>query len=122
MFEFDSGHAVDVMKRPLDTWLSETYVQSRLRINHYYTKSVEEWKWKAARGRGGKPESLGERKHWYPDFEVRDRNEDEEVDIVRRLPDLRDLIERTPVKVEVDLPPAEHPFAEVATTEHKQAS
>jgi hypothetical protein len=81
-----------------------------IRLNHYYTKSLEEWKWKIARGRGGKPESLGERKHWYPDFEDRDRNEEEEVDIVKRLPALREMIERTPVEVEVDLPPAEHPF------------
>ena len=51
VFEFDTGHAVDVEKRPLDGWLSETYVQSRLRINHYYTKSLEELRAKFAKTR-----------------------------------------------------------------------
>jgi hypothetical protein len=76
-----------------------------IRLNHYYTKSQEEWTWKAARGRGGKPASLPERKHWYPEFEPRDRNEDVEVDIVKRLPALRGLMDETRPTVSVDLPP-----------------
>ena len=51
VFEFDSGHAVDVAKRPLDGWLTQSYIQSRLRINHYYTKSLEELQAKFAKTR-----------------------------------------------------------------------
>jgi hypothetical protein len=51
IFEFESGHAVDVKRRPLDGWLTETFIQSRLRINHYYTKSLEELEAKLARVR-----------------------------------------------------------------------
>jgi Glycosyltransferase family 92 len=40
VFEFDSGHTVDVKKRPLDGGQSQSFIQSRLRINHYYTKSL----------------------------------------------------------------------------------
>jgi hypothetical protein len=51
VFEFDSGYAVDVTKRPLDGWMSEAYHQSRLRINHYYSKSLEELQAKYAKTR-----------------------------------------------------------------------
>jgi Glycosyltransferase family 92 len=78
-----------------------------IRLNHYYTKSREEWEWKRARGRGGKPTSLPERKHWYPEFELRDRNEDVEEDIVKRLPALLELMERTRARrAVVQVPPA----------------
>jgi Glycosyltransferase family 92 len=92
-----------------------------IRLNHYYTKSLEEWRWKLARGRGGKPEARPDRKHWYPDFEGRDRNEDVETDIVRRLPQLRELIRRTPTGVEVSLPPDSYPW-EANTAEKRPAT
>jgi hypothetical protein len=50
-FEYRSGHAVDVAKRPLDGWLTQSVVQSRLRINHYHTKSLEELQAKYAKTR-----------------------------------------------------------------------
>jgi hypothetical protein len=50
-FEFDSGQAVDVAKRPLDGWRSQSRLESPLRINHYYTKSLEELQAKYARTR-----------------------------------------------------------------------
>ena len=51
VFEFDSGYAVDVKKRPLDGWQTQSVVQSRLRVNHYYTKSLEELQAKYAKTR-----------------------------------------------------------------------
>jgi hypothetical protein len=51
IFEFESGHAVDVAKRPLDGWRTESFLQSRLRINHYYTKSLAEFEAKQSRKR-----------------------------------------------------------------------
>ena len=51
VFEFESGHAVDVARRPLDGWRTQSYIQSRLRINHYYTKSLEEFRAKHAKTR-----------------------------------------------------------------------
>jgi hypothetical protein len=47
-FIYESGHAVDLHKQPIDGWLSETYIDSPLRLNHYYTKSLEELKAKFA--------------------------------------------------------------------------
>lgn len=41
-FLYQSGHAVDLHKQPIDGWESETYIDSPLRLNHYYTKSLEE--------------------------------------------------------------------------------
>jgi hypothetical protein len=51
VFEYTSGHGVDVAKRPLDGWLTQSYIKSRLRINHYYTKSLEELHAKYSRTR-----------------------------------------------------------------------
>ena len=41
-FVYESGQAVDLHKQPIESWLSETYIDSPLRLNHYYTKSLEE--------------------------------------------------------------------------------
>jgi hypothetical protein len=51
VFNFDSGYAVDMAKRPLDRERTQSYIQSGLRINHYYTKSVEELQAKWAKTR-----------------------------------------------------------------------
>jgi hypothetical protein len=50
-FEYRSGHAVDTRKRPITGWCTESYVQARLRLNHYFTKSLEELQAKFARPR-----------------------------------------------------------------------
>jgi hypothetical protein len=101
---------VDITEERIRNGRSLAVHHDVIRLNHYYTKSLEEWRWKLARGRGGKPEARPDRKHWYPDFEGRDRNEDVETDIVRRLPQLRELIRRTPTAVEVSLPPDTYPW------------
>jgi hypothetical protein len=47
-FAYESGHAVDVCKRPIEEWHTESFLLSPLRINHYYMKSQEEVKRKFA--------------------------------------------------------------------------
>jgi hypothetical protein len=47
----DDQFAVDENKHPIDRWQSKTFGISRLRINHYATKSAEEWRRKMARHR-----------------------------------------------------------------------
>jgi hypothetical protein len=47
-FVYESGQAVDVCKRPIEDWCTESYLDSPLRINHYFTKSLEELKEKIA--------------------------------------------------------------------------
>jgi hypothetical protein len=45
-FDYDEGYAVDELFRPLDKHprcVTETVSFSRLRINHYYVKSREQW-------------------------------------------------------------------------------
>jgi FkbM family methyltransferase len=78
-----------------------------IRLNHYYTKSYEEWGWKLTRGRGGKPRNRPEAKYGYPSFAVRDVDDEEEVDIVRRLPALRELMDRTRPRTEPARPPSD---------------
>jgi Glycosyltransferase family 92 len=54
-FEYVSGHAVDVTGEPLEGWMSASVRLSRLRINHYYTKSQEDLveKWELPRADTG---------------------------------------------------------------------
>jgi hypothetical protein len=48
-FEYEGGaQAVDVLKRPLEGHLTESTTLRGLRINHYYTKSLEEYRTKRA--------------------------------------------------------------------------
>jgi len=101
---FPPARYLDVTGTQIRDGKSEAVHHETIRLNHYYTKSQEEWAWKAARGRGGKPASLPELKHWYPDFESRDRNEDEERDIVRRLPELLEQMRRIKPVTEVARP------------------
>jgi hypothetical protein len=51
VFNFESGYAVDMARRPLDRERTQSYIQSRLRINHYYTKSLAELQAKWAKTR-----------------------------------------------------------------------
>ncbi len=61
----------------------------RIRINHYFTKSVAEWEIKRARGRADS--KLGEPNYMRPvtDFDLHDRNEVEDLTIQRYLPALK---------------------------------
>jgi SAM-dependent methyltransferase len=51
-FEFTDGGFVDERKRPVEGQFTERPLYSRIRINHYYTRSEEECAHKYARGRG----------------------------------------------------------------------
>jgi glycosyl transferase family 92 len=42
-FDYADGHAVDENKQPLERGFSETLSYARLRINHYFTKSEQEY-------------------------------------------------------------------------------
>ena len=91
VFEFDSGHAVDVAKRPLDGWVSQTFNQSPLRINHYYTKSLEELRVKYAKTRADTGELRPP-----PDMALLDRLEakfERDTQILRYVPELKERLE-----------------------------
>jgi len=102
---FAPARYLDVTGEPIRARRTKVVHHDTIRLNHYYTKSLEEWQWKITRGRGGKPSSLPEVKYAYPDFSVRDRNEDVEVDVVKYLPALRELMARTKPTVRVERPP-----------------
>jgi hypothetical protein len=100
---------LDISGQKIENGRSGRVHHDTIRLNHYYTKSLEEWRWKQARGRGGKPAALADRKHWYPDFEDRDRNEAVESDIVKRLPELQELMKKTRPRTQPSLPPESRP-------------
>jgi hypothetical protein len=64
-----------------------------IRINHYFTRSQEEWDEKARRGRGAKPASHPLKHRTHAEFEQNDRNEADEVDIGRLAPRVKSLIQ-----------------------------
>jgi SAM-dependent methyltransferase len=51
-FQFTEGGFVDERKQPVEGQFTERPLYSRIRINHYYTRSEEECAHKYARGRG----------------------------------------------------------------------
>jgi glycosyltransferase involved in cell wall biosynthesis len=54
-----------------------------IRINHYFTKSWEEWQQKSARGRGAKWEGHPKKQRTEAEFHAQDRNEFREREITR---------------------------------------
>jgi hypothetical protein len=65
---------------------SEQVSHDSIRINHYFTRSREEWDAKATRGRGAKPASHPLKHRQEHEFVNNDRNEAEETDILRMAP------------------------------------
>jgi Glycosyl transferase family 2 len=63
-------------------------------INHYFTRSREEWHAKAARGRGAKPIGHPLKHRTESDFVQNDRNEEEDTTILRHLPQLKEQMAR----------------------------
>jgi hypothetical protein len=51
----DDAHAVDENKEPIEGWFTKSFTASRLRINHYWTRSLEECDAKRWRTRGTNP-------------------------------------------------------------------
>ena len=71
---------------------SKTVTHGTIRINHYFTRSREEWDEKAARGRGAKPANHPLKHRQIHEFEANDRNEEQEVDIVKLVPAVKELL------------------------------
>jgi glycosyltransferase involved in cell wall biosynthesis len=65
-----------------------------IRINHYFTRSREEWERKAARGRGAKPVDHPRKHRTEQEFARNDRNEAEDLVILERMPAVRALMRR----------------------------
>jgi glycosyltransferase involved in cell wall biosynthesis len=65
-----------------------------VRINHYFTRSREEWDRKVARGRGAKPVHHPRKHRTAPEFDRNDRNEREDRVILERAPAVRALVRR----------------------------
>lgn len=63
-----------------------------IRINHYFTRSREEWAEKSARGRGAKAPNDPKKHRTIAEFERHDRNEKVERDIVAFVPRVKEAI------------------------------
>ena len=85
-----TGERVHASGKPLEmpNWgLSETVELDVAQVNHYYTKTVEEYQIKKARGQGGAGDNKPELKYWYNDesFVAHNRNDVEDRSILKRL-------------------------------------
>lgn len=76
---------------PADGFSSEVS-HDTIRINHYFTRSREEWEAKAARGRGAKPAGHPLKHRTDEEFTANDLNEEEETDILKMAPAVRKLM------------------------------
>jgi len=103
-----SARYVDVTGEPIRNRRTRLVHHETIRLNHYFTKSREEWQWKRSRGA-----RRGHHLPWrdpYRRFAWFDRNEEVEADILGRLPEVMELMERTrPVGVSPRLPSAPEP-------------
>jgi hypothetical protein len=93
---------------------SEVVTHNLIRLNHYFTRSREEWDNKAKRGRGAKPANHPLKHRQEHEFHNNDRNEREEIDILAYVPTVKAFL-RDELGVEVqDAPPAPAPAARAA--------
>jgi hypothetical protein len=72
---------------------TDTVSHDIIRVNHYFTRSREEWQAKATRGRGAKPANHPLKHRKEAEFTINDRNEAEEHDIVKFIPKVKALLE-----------------------------
>jgi glycosyltransferase involved in cell wall biosynthesis len=77
---------------PEDVGKSRLVSHDVIRVNHYFTKSREEWDAKVARGRATKPSGHPEKFRTERHFEMHDRNEDQEHDILRLVPQVKQML------------------------------
>ncbi len=73
---------------------SEAVSHDIIRINHYFTRSREEWEAKAKRGRGAKPAHHPLKHRRIHEFHNYDRNEQSDTDILAWAPAVRAFMER----------------------------
>jgi hypothetical protein len=93
---------------------SEVVTHNLIRLNHYFTRSREEWDNKAKRGRGAKPANHPLKHRQEHEFHNNDRNEREEIDILAYIPKVKAFL-RDELGVEVeDAPAAPAPAARAA--------
>jgi hypothetical protein len=72
---------------------SEQVTHDPIRLNHYFTKSWEEWEWKMKRGRGGQRLDSPKKYRTEQEFAPHDRNEETERDIQERAPEVKRMID-----------------------------
>jgi glycosyltransferase involved in cell wall biosynthesis len=77
-------HGRPMARDPAVPALYQNCSHERIRINHYFTKSAEDWAIKQARGRADQSSLRPDR-----DFAIHDRNDVEDLTILRFLPRLR---------------------------------
>lgn len=68
-----------------DWGLSDEIELDVAQVNHYYTKTVEEYQWKKQRGQGGAGEDRPDLKYWYNDqsFNGHNKNDFEDLAILK---------------------------------------
>jgi Glycosyltransferase family 92 len=93
-FSYRDGHAVDEERRPVDGPLVEPVSISRLRINHYWTKSEEEWELKFSRLRPDDGDPRRRTARQFARLRVTLNEDPDDGAIARYLPDLREAVER----------------------------
>jgi hypothetical protein len=90
----NNGYAVDEKHRPVDTQHAQSLSYEKLRINHYWTRSEQEWAQKASRARPDTGEAYA--KQWTVPLvramDLKSGGVDET--ILRYLPALREALER----------------------------
>jgi hypothetical protein len=64
-----------------------------IRINHYFTRSREEWDVKAARGRGAKPAHHPRKHRNEREFYSCDRNDDEDTQLLSYVQEINEFID-----------------------------
>ncbi len=64
-----------------------------IRLNHYFTRSREEWEAKARRGRGAKPADHPLKHRTEAEFHQNDRNDDEDLQLLSFVPRVDEFIE-----------------------------
>jgi hypothetical protein len=67
---------------PPATGKSRTVTHDIIRVNHYFTRSREEWQAKATRGRGAKPANHPKKHRTEAEFLQNDRNEEEDLELL----------------------------------------
>jgi glycosyltransferase involved in cell wall biosynthesis len=87
-FAYSEGYAVDVAKRPLERWQTQSVVLSRLRINHYHTKSLEEYRAKLARPRANDAKLREPPEDW-DKFRIGEEQQERDETILQYVPGLR---------------------------------
>jgi len=72
--------------------MSERVSHDVIRVNHYFTRSLEEWERKATRGRGAKRSNSPIKHRTREDFDANDHNDEVDTEILRWVEPMQTLI------------------------------